>query len=100
MSPERAGRGIPSPSRLVCRLVLLMIITCVSSVSGQTVRSATLQVGQDSWTFKDGAPTDVTCLAQTSDGFLWLGSPNGLYRFDGTRFEPFNSPFGDRLLST
>jgi PAS domain S-box-containing protein len=57
-------------------------------------------MGHDSWTFKDGAPADVTCLAQTNDGFLWLGSPNGLFRFDGTRFEPFSSLFGDRLLST
>ncbi|WP_169747047.1 PAS domain-containing protein [Edaphobacter aggregans] len=42
----------------------------------------------------------MACLAQTNDGFLWLGGPNGLFRFDGTRFEPFSSPFGDRLLST
>jgi signal transduction histidine kinase/ligand-binding sensor domain-containing protein len=100
MSPERAGRGIPSPSRLVRRLVLLMIVGFVSSVSGQAVRSANLQVGHDSWTFKDGAPADVVCLAQTNDGFLWLGGPEGLFRFDGMRFEPFSSPFGDRLLST
>ncbi|MFZ0553106.1 MAG: triple tyrosine motif-containing protein [Steroidobacteraceae bacterium] len=39
-------------------------------------------------------------MAQTNDGFLWLGSPEGLFRFDGTRFEPFSSVFGDRLLST
>jgi Two component regulator propeller len=57
-------------------------------------------VGHDSWTFQQGAPADVTCLAQTNDGFLWLGGPTGLFRFDGTRFEPFTSPFGDRLLST
>jgi PAS domain S-box-containing protein len=54
----------------------------------------------DSWTFKEGAPAEATCLAQTNDGFLWLGGPNGLFRFDGTRFEPFSSPFGDRLFST
>jgi PAS domain S-box-containing protein len=59
-----------------------------------------VQVGHDSWTFKDGAPVDVNSLAQTNDGFLWLGGQNGLFRFDGTRFEPFSSPFGDRLLST
>ncbi len=77
-----------------------MIVTSVSSLFGQTLRSANLQVGHESWTFKDGAPPDVTCLAQTNDGFLWLcGGPNGLVRFDGTRFEPFSSPFGDRLLS-
>ncbi|WP_433964649.1 hypothetical protein [Tunturiibacter gelidiferens] len=66
---------------------------------GQPPESANLRVGHDSWTFQQGAPADVTCSAQTNDGFLWLGGPNGLFRFDGTRFEPFASPFGDRLPS-
>ena len=83
-----------------CGVVLLLIVTSVPCVFGQTVRSANLQVGHESWTFKDGAPPDVTCLAQTNDGFLWLCAPNGLIRFDGTRFEPFRSSFGDKLLST
>jgi ligand-binding sensor domain-containing protein len=34
-----------------------------------------------------------------TDSYGWAG-PEGLFRFDGTRFEPFSSPFGDRLLST
>jgi signal transduction histidine kinase/ligand-binding sensor domain-containing protein len=102
MSPERAGRGIPSPSRLVCWLVVLLIVTCLRCPSsvGQTPASVNLQVGHDTWTFKDGAPADVVCLAQTKDGFLWLGGPEGLFRFDGMRFEPYSSQFGDRLLST
>src|SRR6185295_19118188 len=86
----------------LCWLVVLMVVTCFRCPSspGQTQASAHLQVGHESWTFKDGAPPDVQCLAQTKDGFLWLcGGPNGLVRFDGTRFEPFSSPFGDRLLS-
>jgi PAS domain S-box-containing protein len=79
-----------------------MIVTCFCCPSslGQAPASVNVQVGHDSWTFKEGAPAEVTCLAQTNDGFLWLGGPNGLFRFDGTRFEPFSSPFGDRLLST
>src|ERR1700684_147519 len=83
-------------------LLLLLVVTFNHwpLLVGQTPPSARLQVYHDSWTFKDGAPADVACLAQTSDGFLWLGGPNGLFRFDGTRFEPFRSPFGDRLLST
>ena len=102
MSPERAGRGIPSPSRFVCWLVVLMIVTCLRCPSslGQTPASMNVQVGHDSWTFKDGAPANVVCLAQTKDGFLWLGGPEGLFRFDGMRFEPYSSPFGDRLLSS
>ncbi len=88
-------------SRL-CWLVSLLIITCFRCPSslGQTPASVNVQVDHDSWTFKDGAPAEVSCLAQTNDGFLWLGGPEGLFRFDGTRFEPFSSPFGDRLLST
>jgi signal transduction histidine kinase/ligand-binding sensor domain-containing protein len=79
-----------------------MIVACFwcPSSLGQTPASGNVQVGHDSWTFKEGAPADVTCLAQTNDGFLWLGGQSGLFRFDGTRFEPFSSPFGDRLLST
>jgi signal transduction histidine kinase/streptogramin lyase len=77
-----------------------MFVSFVSFSFGQTPRSVNLQVGHESWTFKDGAPPDVVCLAQTHDGFLWLcGGPNGLVRFDGTRFEPFSPPFGNRLLS-
>jgi len=102
--PFRSCDALASLTRVaasqLCCLVLLMNVTSVSSLFGQTLRSANLQVGHESWTFKDGAPPDVACLAQTNDGFLWLcGGPNGLVRFDGTRFEPFSPPFGDRLLS-
>src|ERR1700728_1655648 len=45
------------------------------------------QFAHTAWGSKDGAPRPVTALAQTPDGFLWLGSPDGLYRFDGLVFE-------------
>jgi signal transduction histidine kinase/ligand-binding sensor domain-containing protein len=46
-----------------------------------------------SWTRRDGAPSDIAALAQTKDGYLWIGSSFGLYRFDGARFQsyPFSS---------
>lgn len=34
-------------------------------------------------------PPPVTALAQDGDGFLWLGTQNGLARFDGYRFKHF-----------
>ncbi|PZR35897.1 sensor histidine kinase [Caulobacter segnis] len=40
------------------------------------------------WTVEDGAPGAIEDLAQTPDGYLWLGTPLGLYRFDGVAFEP------------
>jgi hypothetical protein len=44
--------------------------------------------------------SDVSALAQTADGFPRLGTPTGLPLFDGTRFEPFHSPFGDQQTFT
>lgn len=43
----------------------------------------------------DGLPSGLTTLAQTPDGYLWVGSTSGLFRFDGVRFEPVAA---DQLL--
>src|SRR5437588_4210864 len=34
--------------------------------------------------------TAVISILQTRDGYLWLGTPEGLLRFDGLRFTTFN----------
>jgi len=43
------------------RLVLLLVITALQCLSlfGQTPRAEKLQVGHDTWTFKEGAPENV-----------------------------------------
>ncbi|HEY4092905.1 MAG TPA: two-component regulator propeller domain-containing protein [Luteibacter sp.] len=46
------------------------------------------------WTVREGAPGQVTALVQTADGFLWLGTQTGLYRFDGVRFERYRPRTG------
>ncbi len=48
------------------------------------------------WTTADGAPPGIAAMAQTRDGWLWLGTADGLYRFDGLTFErvPLPSPPG------
>ena len=38
----------------------------------------------------NGLPVDeVTCLAQDSTGFIWIGSKEGLFRFDGFNYKSF-----------
>jgi signal transduction histidine kinase/ligand-binding sensor domain-containing protein len=45
----------------------------------------------DSWTTDDGLPQNsVHAILQTSDGYLWLTTLDGLVRFDGVRFTVFN----------
>ncbi len=41
----------------------------------------------------------VQALAQTSDGYLWLGTWNGLVRFDGYEFKVFAPPSAKALVS-
>jgi signal transduction histidine kinase/ligand-binding sensor domain-containing protein/CheY-like chemotaxis protein len=45
----------------------------------------------ESWQTRDGLPTNgIRALAQTRDGFLWLGTEAGLVRFDGVEFRTFD----------
>jgi len=47
------------------------------------------QLDHTSWSYTEGAPGEVHALAQTTDGYLWLGTATGLFRFDGIRFQSF-----------
>lgn len=45
----------------------------------------------DGWGTEDDLPSStVTAIAQTPDGYLWIGTYDGLARFDGTRFVSFD----------
>lgn len=59
-------------------------------------RGATGDYLVDVWTSENGLPdSSVTAVAQTPDGYLWVGTYNGLARFDGVRFvtfDPANTP--------
>jgi signal transduction histidine kinase/ligand-binding sensor domain-containing protein len=87
-------------SKLQLVLIWMMFALQCPSLHGQAPSRTNAQMGQDFWGYKEGAPEGVESLAQTGDGFLWLATETGLFRFDGIRFEPFRSPFGDKLLST
>ena len=44
------------------------------------------------WLREQGLPQNsVTSILQTHDGYIWIGTYNGLARFDGARFVCFNS---------
>ena len=42
----------------------------------------------------------VTKFAQGSDGWLWIATPTGLYRYDGVRFERTGKVHGHALDSS
>ncbi|HEY1804180.1 MAG TPA: two-component regulator propeller domain-containing protein [Terracidiphilus sp.] len=46
---------------------------------------------QSVWTTDAGLPqTSIYSVAQTGDGYLWVGTESGLARFDGVRFTVYN----------
>jgi signal transduction histidine kinase/ligand-binding sensor domain-containing protein len=51
-----------------------------------------------SWTRRDGAPSDISALTQTKDGYLWIGSSFGLFRFDGLEFQSYPFTTADPRL--
>lgn len=71
---------------LALLLLCLLAGVCVAS----TLTSP--QYHHTAWTMQDGAPADIWALAQGRDGYLWLGTGTGLYRFDGVQFEQFHPP--------
>lgn len=40
-----------------------------------------------SWPLEAGAPGRINDITQARDGYLWIGSVDGLFRFDGVTFE-------------
>jgi signal transduction histidine kinase/ligand-binding sensor domain-containing protein len=52
----------------------------------------TSQYVHEQWTTRSGLPEGaVHAIAQTPDGYLWIGTDNGLVRFDGFNFSPVAS---------
>jgi ligand-binding sensor domain-containing protein/two-component sensor histidine kinase len=56
-------------------------------VHAADLRSVLTGYTLSSWSQKDGLPSgSISALAQDPDGYLWVGTDEGPYRFDGVRF--------------
>ncbi|MCE9672876.1 histidine kinase [Myxococcus stipitatus] len=76
------------------RWLALLLLVPMLSARAQPRERGIAQFYHSRWTVKDGAPGQVSVLAQTRDGFLWMATGASLYTFDGVRFERFVAPDG------
>jgi ligand-binding sensor domain-containing protein len=86
--------GVLTPSKAASRLAL-------APVSGQTFALATTGSTALNVTAKNGLPHDhVTCLLVASNGHVWIGTPEGLARYDGSRITAYTKRHGlcDNLI--
>ncbi len=67
----------------------------IQPASALNPRRALTQYTRTVWTQEHGLPQDtVRAIAQTKDGYLWLGTDEGLAQFDGYDFVVFNKENG------
>jgi signal transduction histidine kinase/ligand-binding sensor domain-containing protein len=52
------------------------------------------QMHHTAWGAKEGVIGEVLAMAQTSDGFIWIGTTGGLLRFDGSEFDRYRPDEG------
>ncbi len=74
-------------------LAVLAVALLLSSPRGLALdpTRAITQYLYDVWKIKEGLPQNtVQAICQTRDGYLWLGTEEGLARFDGVRFTVFD----------
>ena len=80
------------------RVCLIPFLLIASSVQALDPNKRLTQYIHTSWRIHDeSAPSPMSAVTQTKDGFLWFLSPSGeIYRFDGVRFRlwPLPAEFG------
>ena len=97
---KRAEAQINPARALVALGTLYVLLWCPEAPA----LNPTLDVSQyahTAWTYRNGFMQGaVNAIAQTSDGYLWLGTQSGVVRFDGVRAVPLPLRPGQQLPST
>lgn len=105
--PPRTVKAVvknPKSSRIarISVLLAILVLCCREKCAALDPTSHISQYGHTVWRVQDGyfggaTPTSIT---QTTDGYIWVGTVAGLYRFDGVRFVRWHSPSREELPSS
>ena len=70
---------------------VLLLLLAFSQASALDPDMLLTQYVRNAWQIENGLPQNtVESIARTPDGYLWLGTQEGLVRFDGVRFVVLN----------
>jgi ligand-binding sensor domain-containing protein/signal transduction histidine kinase len=71
--------------------VAALLLGLATSAAALEPSTSLANYGRQAWAMENGLPQNtVQALAQTKDGFLWLGTEAGLVRFDGVEFQTYD----------
>ncbi len=81
-----------------CLRLLALLLLSVSALAGDRTTNSPARYNVRAWQTDEGLPhNSVHALAQTPDGYLWVGTHEGLARFDGARFLPVQAAAAPEL---
>ena len=88
-----------NPTDLARRVVwTLLLLESLCATSFPLQRDLKMEpFTHTTWGPNEGAPQRIFAITQTPDGYLWIGSAEGLFRFDGLTFERYQPPLGPPL---
>jgi signal transduction histidine kinase/ligand-binding sensor domain-containing protein len=79
-------------NRLLLALAVCLLLLPARRSAATDLRNVITDMTITSWNEKDGLPNaTITALAQDPNGYLWVGTRLGLFRFDGVRFVPWEA---------
>lgn len=72
-------------------LISVICFVLATSASATDLRNVLTGYTVTSWSQKDGLPPGIVyALAQDNEGYLWVATDDGPYRFDGVRFSAWS----------
>ncbi|MYM68007.1 hypothetical protein GTP45_14375 [Pseudoduganella sp. FT55W] len=80
-------------------LLLILSMAAATAAAVEPLPPWSASLSHRAWTKQDGAPSNPSAMLQDQTGMLWFGASNGLFRFDGVRFERVDEIGGQPLLS-
>jgi PAS domain S-box-containing protein len=95
------GRGRKNVGNRWLRFIMSgLFLVCSLGSYALNLELDVSQYAHTVWRVRDGFTRGaIQAIAQTPDGYLWLGTEFGLYRFDGVRAIPWHAPSGAVLPS-
>lgn len=69
----------------------MLLAVALSPVDAVDLRDVLTDYTSTNFGRKDGISGPVWAMMQDADGFLWIGTDDGLIRFDGLRFRPWDA---------
>jgi ligand-binding sensor domain-containing protein/signal transduction histidine kinase len=86
--------------RIIGLAAFVLIVKGAPVTEALDPRRVITQYAHEVWQMEQGLPSNsIRAILQTRDGYLWLGTDNGLVRFDGVQFTVFDKKNAAALVS-